>query len=287
MFTDNEVDEIPPNVRIINTSFNDFSRIIQKKFDFKIPLSFPYKLCDFKPAYGYIFQEYIETYSFWGYCDLDLIWGNIIHFFDDGVLDKYDRLFSLGHFSLFRNKDTINRWFMDLFPGYKDILSNNQYCGFDEYGIKSNQCIGMGFLLKNANKKHYMCTCYDDIRHTYKNFFSFKKIDGYENLSDKEISRLPSFYEYNNGTLLRHILINGQINTSETMYVHFQKREFFVKTDNTNQYFIIPNEFISITSDLASVFDRCKYTFRYPYYLRYRFRKIKKRIFHYIKRLNH
>ena len=33
---------------------------IQSKFDFKISLEEPYKLCDYKPAYGYIFEEFIR-----------------------------------------------------------------------------------------------------------------------------------------------------------------------------------------------------------------------------------
>ena len=47
-------------------------------------------------------------YDFWGYCDIDLIFGNIRKFITDDILDKYDKILSRGHFTLFRNKDSIN-----------------------------------------------------------------------------------------------------------------------------------------------------------------------------------
>lgn len=42
----------------------DFRNKIQSKFDFKISLERAYKICDFRPAYSYIFQEELEKYQF-------------------------------------------------------------------------------------------------------------------------------------------------------------------------------------------------------------------------------
>ena len=67
---------------------------IQAKYDFSINLPSPYKLCDFKPAYGEIFNEFISSFDYWGYCDVDLIWGNIRKFLSNDLLDKeYDKIF--------------------------------------------------------------------------------------------------------------------------------------------------------------------------------------------------
>jgi hypothetical protein len=57
--------EYPDNFRVEYMSFDHLKNKIQNKYDFKINLSKPYKLCDFKPAYGDIFNEYLSEYDFW------------------------------------------------------------------------------------------------------------------------------------------------------------------------------------------------------------------------------
>lgn len=45
-------------------SFEEMCDKIQKHFEFKIELPAPYKLCDYRPAYGEIFQDEIREYDF-------------------------------------------------------------------------------------------------------------------------------------------------------------------------------------------------------------------------------
>ena len=80
--------------------------------DFEITLSKPQKLCDYKCAYGVIFEDYIQDYDWWGHCDLDQIFGNLNMFVTEDMLRKYDKLFSLGHLSLYKNSYKNNRIFM-------------------------------------------------------------------------------------------------------------------------------------------------------------------------------
>ena len=82
-------------------TFEKLKLIIQNKFDFDIALKAPYKLCDYKPAYGYLFQEYLEGYEYWGYCDVDMIFGNLKRFLPDNVIGEYDKIGHLGHLSLY------------------------------------------------------------------------------------------------------------------------------------------------------------------------------------------
>ena len=103
IFSDSDWGNTPPNVKIIKKTFNEIKEKIQSKFEFKITLNTPYKLCDYKPAYGYIFEEYIEEYDFWGYCDFDMIFGDIRKFLTDEILQQYDKIFKLGHLSLYKN----------------------------------------------------------------------------------------------------------------------------------------------------------------------------------------
>lgn len=72
IFTDDKTNiQESSNVKIIKCSFGEITRRIQDSLDFNIKINSPKKLCDFKPTYGYIFQEELKEYDFWGYCDLD------------------------------------------------------------------------------------------------------------------------------------------------------------------------------------------------------------------------
>lgn len=43
-------------------------------------------MCDYKPTYGLAFKKWLGKYDFWGYCDFDLLLGNLRKFFTDEVL---------------------------------------------------------------------------------------------------------------------------------------------------------------------------------------------------------
>lgn len=134
IFTDCDWGEVPNNVKIIKCSFEDLKNKFQNCFDFEICLEKPYKICDYKPAFGYIFKEYLKNYEFWGYCDFDMIFGNIRKFITDDILNKYDKIYTMGHLSLYRNTENINNLFksdkgnMD----YKSSFTTNVIKVFDE-----------------------------------------------------------------------------------------------------------------------------------------------------------
>ena len=95
--------DYPPNVCCSYTTFDDFVTKVQACFDFSIALKFPYKICDFRASFGVIFAEELKEYRFWGHCDIDQYFGKINHFITDEILDSYDKILCLGHFTLFRN----------------------------------------------------------------------------------------------------------------------------------------------------------------------------------------
>lgn len=81
----------PQNVTPKYISFKDLREMIKNKFEFEIKLEQPYKLCDYKPAYGYIFEEYLNNYSFWGHCDIDTLMGDLNTLLTEDLLNKYDK----------------------------------------------------------------------------------------------------------------------------------------------------------------------------------------------------
>ncbi len=65
----------PQNVRVEYTTFENIQARFKKHFDYPVVLHKPYKLCDYRICYGAVFQDFIKNYDFWGFCDIDLLWG--------------------------------------------------------------------------------------------------------------------------------------------------------------------------------------------------------------------
>lgn len=136
--TDNEqrIPDKPDNVKIIYKTLSEIKEIASDKLGFTVNIKYPYKLCDFKPAYGFLFSEIIEGYDFWGHGDIDVVYGNIRGFMTEKILCTYDIINSrhdyiTGSFCLFRNDDYINRLFMES-KDYKKVFTCHENFCFDE-----------------------------------------------------------------------------------------------------------------------------------------------------------
>ncbi len=129
--------ELSPNVSFLKLSIEEFQDLISETLGVSPQLDFPYKICDFKPAFGKIFKKQLTGFSYWGYCDLDLVFGNIGHLLDDILNKGYDVIspdkdFFPGHFCLFRNRDFVNNLYKSI-DGYKAVLSSEKVFLIDEF----------------------------------------------------------------------------------------------------------------------------------------------------------
>ncbi len=113
-FTDLDLKcKLAENIRRHYCSLDDFRRLIHKKTGVKPTFDKYYKIVDFKPAYGMIFQEYISEFDYWGMLDVDLILGEIDKFITPELLEKYDiisarKYWLSGSFALFKNCEKVN-----------------------------------------------------------------------------------------------------------------------------------------------------------------------------------
>lgn len=139
-FTDNEsIDYDGDNIKLIPFSFDSFNTLASQKLGLAVHVLEPYKLCDFKPLYGVLFANYLKEYAFWGYCDIDVVFGNIRKFITNERLEKYDIIsarkeFLCGHFSLFRNTKKINELFRKSADLEKIVTEPSHCYSFDECG---------------------------------------------------------------------------------------------------------------------------------------------------------
>jgi hypothetical protein len=157
IITDNKTltSPLPDNVKLIYKTLEETSFLATQKLGFEVSMDYSYKLCDFKPAYGFIFSEILKDYDFWGYGDLDVIFGNIRNFATETMLENYD-LMSIqpywlpGCFSLFRNTPKLNTLFMQSKDYEKVFRSRKHYC-FDETNFTHDQFNdGLNFHQVNA-----------------------------------------------------------------------------------------------------------------------------------------
>lgn len=131
-------DHIPNNVIIINKAFEEIKELIAQKLGHRITLDTPHKLCDFKPAYGIIFDDLLYGFDFWAHGDIDVIFGNIREFITDQILENYDIIsvrseFITGPFALYRNRNDVNTLFKKS-KSHRIVFQTKEYCGFDECG---------------------------------------------------------------------------------------------------------------------------------------------------------
>lgn len=105
---------LPANVKHVPMVGKEIWDRIEKSTQIKLHQRPGHKLCDFKPFYGLAFADLLEPYPFWGFCDIDLMFGDLGKFFDEQTLASLD-IFSahanqfVGHFTFLRNRKDINQ----------------------------------------------------------------------------------------------------------------------------------------------------------------------------------
>lgn len=257
IFTDDNTEyTYPSNVLKFSMDFNECKALIQSKFPFNIALSSPQKLCDFKCAYGMIFQEYLSEYDWWGHCDLDQVFGNLKHFITPEMLEKYDKLFSLGHLTLYKNSEDNNHVFMEERNGkkrFEEVFKTDKGCGFDEWLPENINEIYM--RTKRPVSLKNICA---DIN-PYKSTFSLVEYD-IEEKKYVNSSIANSIFSWKDGCLYQLYLDGNAVKSVEYPYVHLQKRTMsdMRSTGSEMQFYIIPNRFVDGDIDPKSLLKSCK-----------------------------
>lgn len=235
-FTDCVYSPLPKNVRFYNTSFEELRKRISKNFDFKIKLNSPYKLCDFRPAFGEIFSEELKGYDFWGHADVDMIFGNLREFLTEDVFQSFDKIYQFGHLTLYRNtKENNARYKLPGGINYRDAFSTDEAKVFDEIA-------GVGKKFDLNEIKTFKRRDYADITKATDRFaltgVYLTKEQLRKNNYDEQI-----FY-FDNGEIFRDYYDEGKIKTDKFNYIHFSSRKMPVNFEAIpTAYYISKNGF--------------------------------------------
>ncbi|WP_417237413.1 DUF6625 family protein [Bizionia paragorgiae] len=130
--------ECPENVQFVKTTLTQLNQEVSRSLGVEVNLS-PRKICDIRPAFGKVFEEHIKGYDFWGFCDVDIIWGDIRKFITDALLEQYDIISALenmicGHFTIFKNHEK-NLYIYKNDPNYKEVFGTSKHLRYDEVGF--------------------------------------------------------------------------------------------------------------------------------------------------------
>ncbi|PKO53250.1 MAG: hypothetical protein CVU26_05090 [Betaproteobacteria bacterium HGW-Betaproteobacteria-2] len=137
LYTDcGQPENCSPNVRVVAVSYPDYCERVGRTLHIDFHPEQSYKLCDIKPALGLIHAEELAGYDFWGFGDLDLVYGDLRAYFTVERLARFD-LFSTharrisGHLCLIRNTEEMRAAFMRV-KHWQFKLESPEHLAFDE-----------------------------------------------------------------------------------------------------------------------------------------------------------
>lgn len=132
--------DLPANVTFADFSLQHFRERVRRTLGIDVGLNDAHKLCDFRPFFGLLFADLLQPHRFWGYCDLDLVFGDLSPIVCPDVLENldvfsaYDR-YPVGHFTFLRNGPPTN----DLgyaIAGWRERLQSPSWTMMDEGGMQ-------------------------------------------------------------------------------------------------------------------------------------------------------
>jgi len=126
-YTDSDIpDKIYRNTIFHRISYQAYCKFVSQRLGVSFSPHNAYKLCDVRPFLGIIHAEELKNYKWWGYGDIDLVYGDLSLLCSDYNLEHYEVLTThidkiSGHFTIMRNipKYTLA---CKLIPKWKELL---------------------------------------------------------------------------------------------------------------------------------------------------------------------
>ena len=236
---------LPPNCHVRECTLEELEQLAKVRLNKPDAIIFkPYKTGDYRPMFGEMFEEdFLKGYDVWGYCDIDIVFGNLRKFLTDEKLEQYDKIYPLGHLSFYRNTPEINRrWRLpDARYDIDTVLTAKEVFAFDEWrGIHNIYMRNKFPFYRNVEYASFSPTL-----HRFR----------FENRSDARYERNPDNYAHmcfywEDGAAYRAFnegdKRHPQIKTEEYVYMHFQQRRFPLPTQevlDSKAFFCTPDGF--------------------------------------------
>ena len=246
IFTDQKIEICAANIHVYQYTLKDVAFLIMNKLHLdNIGLVAPYKLCDFKPMYGEIFEDYLLGYDSWGMCDMDMIFGDLSRFITTDILEKHDKIYQLGHLTLYRNNKEVNgRFRLDGYANWQEVAQTERHCKLCERGMMEKY--------RRAGLPVYDVRDYADISKIHRRY----------QLSHWLVpSIFKDRYQYqlfycDFGRIFRAVYESGNVFVQEFNYIHLQKRKIHINPEGLGEcYYITKNSFFPKKPGIPDVKD--------------------------------
>lgn len=242
IINDNEINNIEyANIHFVRMNFEEFLVRLKKSSGIDISNIQPYKVCDYRPAFGEIFSDLLSDYEFWGIVDNDMLLGCLDDFITKNLLNNFDKIFTMGHLSLVRNNQQCN----DVYKfntarsrNYKDVFSNKENFIFDECCGFTEKYEDLGF---RVFLERYCADVYSRKNRLFvtnmKRFSSIQPNNSYtEFCVDKDFEH--QCFILDNGKIYKIYIQNGCVLKKEYMYIHKYAFNIEKKLFATSQYLL-------------------------------------------------
>lgn len=212
------------NLKTSYINLRSIDELLLNKLTVEVKLKNPYKLCDFRPFFWKIFEDFfdITKYDYVGHCDLDVLYGDLEPYF---LFDSNDLLPNVlgsnGHFCVYDRKvrellysKLANK---DISKIISNIFFSNKCFAFDEF--KFFHVLIKYFVAKNQVKWDRSISN-DCVDLSYYNKYYY--------CNNRKEYMLG--FNHNQGDIIGNFQDSGPIIVP---YVHFQKRRIFHQVDST------------------------------------------------------
>jgi hypothetical protein len=237
LLSERPIEHVPPNVEVRVCAFSSLVARIQSCFDFRISLEQPYKLCDFRPAFGEIFRDELAGYDFWGHTDLDVIFGRIRDHLPAEAFAA-DKILFQGNFALYRNIAEAATWFRHEVPGisYRDAFTSPAAMHFDEWA-------GIYYIVRDLGVSCWQEDTIFDV-----------SFSNYRTRAEDAHGRTPRRYAWEAGEICEYRTDAGVVLRRTALLIHLQKRTMRApdpKVLEADRYWIDGNGF-SVQSSVSA-----------------------------------
>ena len=128
-------DFVPDNLRIVSMSRAELEARVTDLLGLPFKLRNFHKCCDLRPLYGLIFSDLVSDWKYWGYCDMDLVFGDLTPLYEAAERGTHMLIspwnFTAGHCTLVRNQTEANRAFFQL-EGFRERMASPDYAYCEE-----------------------------------------------------------------------------------------------------------------------------------------------------------
>jgi len=253
-------DTLPANIRWTKTTLEATKLLAEEKLQVPVALERPYKLCDLKVFYGKIYEDDLKEYTWWGFGDTDIVYGDIHGFLEKIGYSSWDKINCWGHLTLLRNNPECVEAYKTELPGtvqWQEVLAAETNMGFDErdYNPKflaAGRTIYEGLWSADIDIFYKRMRCVDEKTIRY---FCKLKIPRFA----------PKNYAYQlfatvEGKTYRYYLKDkNTVCREEFAYIHFREEAPIYITDEKEDSYIISRHGFYPVEDPDSLQDPVKF----------------------------